>query len=160
MTATEHGHGRAIALATIVAALFILIPQPAFAQEKPQVQTPIGAFTIASVMLADEFPVGCTPPAYRGAGSCNRPTGGRRMLIIHITNPSAARDADFTDPIEVDMKAVKIVAEDGGKWVLGLRQWSLGRGIHMVYTGKGSPKSVELTWPGNPPITLKPSDGS
>ena len=128
----------------------------ASAQDHPQIHTPIGAFTITSVVLADEFPVGCTPPAHIGAATCVRPTRGNRFLIIHIRNPSADLDSDFADPIDEDMKAVKLVALDGGTWSLGVRQWRTGDGIHLVFAGKGSPDSVVLNWPGNQPITLRP----
>ena len=149
---------RAAAVVVAAALMLGLCPtQHAAAQDGPQIYTPIGTFTIFSATLADEFPVGCNPAPY-SVPTCNRGRDGRGLLIIHIRHDAGHDGTDFTKPIEEDIRAVEIVGDDGEEWQMGLRQWSSLDGIRLVYTGRGSPESIVLTWPGNRPITLSTVD--
>ncbi len=150
--------GRAAAVVAAALLLGLCPLQPAAAQDGPQIYTPIGTFTIYSATLADEFPIGCTPAPY-SVPACNRGRDGRGLLIIHIRHDAGHDGTDFTKPIEEDMKAVEVVGDDGEEWQMGLREWSSLDGIRLVYTGRGSPESIVLTWPGNRPITLSTLSG-
>ena len=131
----------------------------ASAQELPRVYTPIGAFEVASVTLANEFPVGCRASSIPGVpNNCNVPRGNRRLLIIHVRNDAADRDG--VDPIKDDINDIELVDERGAVWQLGLTQWSSMDGVRLVFTGPGSPATVVMTWPGNPPLTLETGSGT
>jgi hypothetical protein len=125
----------------------------------PEIQTPIGTFTVESVTFANEFPIGCSEPGHSGSGNCNRPISGYRFLVIEVWNAEAASNSSFADPIEDDMKAVEVVSDDGMVWESSIRSWRRDEGLFFVRVGSGSPESVTLHWPGNDPIALTPRGG-
>lgn len=154
----------------VVLVLAALGPSAAFAQEakeprepkpKQEITTPVGTFAIKNVRFADEFPIGCKPAAYPGApgGNCNQPRPGYRFLVVHITHPDALGNASFTDPISSDIRKAVAVPNEGKDWVLAMWTWQIGRGVFLVFGGRGTPETFLLRWPGNDAIALTPAEG-